>query len=283
MEIEALRKMLATDTNVSVRTTENLTEATITSVGDLVRIVEREHAGAFQYRGQRCENHQLLPTLTRPGSPVANGLAGHESLRDKERHILKEFRTRLVAYGREAPPDELRLAILAQHHGAPTRLLDWTLNPLAALFFAVEDADVWQDKQCECKTDGCAPVVWAVRGHRHRVSDCPFQTFDELEERPYFVLPDHDESRAAVQSSILSLWGNPCKPFIELQCLEDPWRIRVERQASRHLLWVLHCVGITRETLFPDLDGLGRYLMWKHRHIHETDYREAGRPRPRGG
>jgi len=254
---------------------ENLREETITSVSDLVRIIEREHIGAFQYRGQRCENHQLLPTLTRPGSPVASGLVDHESLRDKERHILKEFRTRLVAYGRETPPKEISLAILAQHHGVPTRLLDWTLNPLAALFFAVEDADLWQGQPCDCeKKDECTPVVWAVRGNRYRVSDCPFQTFDELEERPYFVLPDHDESRAAVQSSILSLWGNPLKPFTELQCLESPWRIRVERQTSRHLLWALYCVGITRETLFPDLDGLGRYLMWKHRRIHQKDYKD---------
>lgn len=281
-ELDALRKFLAKGADISVGQAGTFTAATIASVGDLVRIVEREHAGAFQYRGQRCGTRKLLPTLTRPESPVASGLAPNESLRDKEQHILKEFRTRFVAYGREAPPDELRLAILAQHHGVPTRLVDWTLNPLAALFFAVEDSDRWQER-CDCKENNCAPVIWAVTGTRHRLSYFPVHNFDDLENRPYFVVPDHDESRAAVQSSIVCLWGNPREAFTDLQCLEQPWKITIDRQRSAHLLWLLHCLGITRETLFPDPDGLGMYLSWKHRRIHETDYRKAGRPEPRDG
>jgi len=161
--------------------------------------------------------------------------------------------------------------------------IDWTLNPLAALFFAVEDSDIWQDRPCECMNKGCAPVVWAVRGHRHRVSDFPFQSFDELENRPYFVIPDHDGTRAAVQASIVSLWGNPLEPFTRLNCLEEPWSIHIQRDKSRHLLWVLHCLGINRETLFPDPDGLGSYISWKHRRIHEEDYRAFGRPRSGDG
>lgn len=283
MELEELRRMLAKDAEISVPSGKRPTEATIASVGDLVRIVEREHTGSFQYRGQKCSYQKLLPTLTRPGSPVAVGLAENESLRDKEQHILREFRTRLVAYGREAPPDEIRLAILAQHHSVPTRLLDWTMNPLAALYFAVEDSDIWQDKQCECKKEDCTPVIWAVKGDRHRMSDFPSQSFDGLENQPYFIIPDHDESRAAVQASIISLWGDPKQAFEELPCLKEPWIIRIRRDKSRHVLWVLHSLGITAETLFPDLDGLGRYLTWKHRRIHERDYCHCGRPQARDG
>jgi len=281
MKIEKLRKLLAKGSEVLTHSDEKPVEATIVSVGDLVRIVEREHSGSFQYRGQKCSSQKLLPTLTRPGSPVVAGLAKYESLRDKEQHILKEFRTRLVAYGREAPADEIQLAILARHHGVPTRLLDWTLNPLAALYFAVEDSDIWQDKQCGCGKEDCTPVVWAVKGHRHRMSDFPSQSFDGLENRPYFIIPDHDESRAAVQASIISLWGNPGQAFEDFSCLEGPWKIRIHRDKSRHLLWILHCLGITAETLFPDLDGLGRYLTWKHRRIHEGDYCQCGRPQAR--
>jgi hypothetical protein len=280
-EFDILRRLLADGADVGPDIPLAPIDTTIQSVGDLVRIVEREHTGSFQYRGQSCGSRELLPTLTRPGSPGDSGLDRRESVRDKERHILKEFRTRWVAYGHEDPADDLRLSFLAQHHGVPTRLLDWSMNPLAALFFAVEESDLWQGRDCRCGLHACTPIIWAVAGHRYRVSDFPHRSFDELENRSYFVIPDHDENRAAVQSSIVSIWADPTVPFDDLPCLGRLWKIKIARDKAPYLLWVLNCLGVTRETLFPDPDGLGKYLSWKHRRIHEEEYRTDGRPKPR--
>lgn len=284
MDLSALRKLLANHADIGDPPSPCETvEVTLRSVGDLVRIVEREHLGSFQYRGQACCSWKLLPSLTRRISPGTTGLDvdGNESVRYKECHILKEFRSRIAAYRGSAPSEELTLAIVAQHHETPTRLLDWTMNPLASLFFAVEDSDNWLETCSHCNNKDCSPVVWAAKGNRHRVSDFPVVRFDELENRPYFVIPDHDETRAAVQSSIFALWGDPTVPFTKLSCEGQLWRISIPRPCSRHVLWTLHCLGITRETLFPDVDGLGKYLAWKHRHIHQSEFQKSGRPEPR--
>jgi FRG domain len=65
--------------------------------------------------------------------------SGEEKRRNLERSIVSEFRT--LAVSLVDPNDFITVYLMAQHYGLPTRLLDWTTNPLAALFFAVSGLD----------------------------------------------------------------------------------------------------------------------------------------------
>jgi hypothetical protein len=251
---------------------ERWREIRIASTGDLVRIVECGHHGSFQYRGQSQAGWPLLPALTRPGGPVDVGLGPTETWEMKERHSLDDFRTHAPRYEHQRDllrVGDLELAIWAQHHGAPTRLLDWTLNPLAALYFAVEDE---RDDQCDA-------AVWAIAKHRDILAVTPDEGLPRLECGVRFLLPPRFFHRSVTQASILAVWGDPHRPFDEVENSPDRlWKIVIPGEVRKYIRWSLYCLGISRETLFPDLDGLGRYLRWKHSRTHEKEFERDGRP-----
>lgn len=85
---------------------------------------------SFVFRGQSDCGNPLETALSR--------LAGPESAATLEGHMLRAFRR----YAHRHAPDQdtpWNWLALAQHHGLPTRLLDWTYSPYVALHFATED------------------------------------------------------------------------------------------------------------------------------------------------
>jgi hypothetical protein len=244
-------------------------------IGELsaLQSLRRERHVPLWFRGQSGDSQPLVPRFLRGGTDQIDFPTGSE-VDEEERQLLHEFRSHGVSL-LPRTSDLIDVYLLAQHHGLPTRLLDWSENPLAALFFAVNrgsDQDgelvvLAVDHRLRPDSDDHERVLRLPVSQRHPlVQETVHFLFDGGDlPTPQTVLPfrpDLHAGRMFQQHACFTLHMPGSGPIREFA--ENSTRLRIPALAKPQLVEELALVGVNWASLFPDLDHLARHMRGKY-------------------
>ena len=273
--------------------------------------------GRIYFRGQS--------KLVTQGYPLKSSIGRYKKLeaatlfeRDQiERDVLGVFTNHLLTYVHHLPRNEWEALAIAQHHGLPTRFMDWTTNPLVALYFAARETKLddddkplnsavyvltsepmrfselgrptegaiqpvpdtattpasppsgYEDFGVENETSA-GPVTITLETNKV-VLDGPATEMDHqpAAESPVispFIIsenviydPPHVSPRIRAQDGVLLACHQPMAELEEKDFLE----IVIKHEAHDEIRRRLDQYGVFDKQLFPDLDGIAKWLKYR--------------------
>lgn len=254
----------------------------INSVIHFLELIEKHCGGVtWVYRGQVRSAWALRPKAGRrehyleqyDENAVRNGPSDDLSRFEK-------WREAAIALDRTLPEHYLECLAYAQHYGLATRLLDWTENPLVALFFAVEaeashKAILSDETEAGCEAAlGHEGAVFAYRNGAVEIG-LSERTRSALEGINYVGLyrPRPIDRRIQAQSGVFTYHPIPKEPIKGSEinrpkgnpACEDNLHLvlfTANADVKHEIKRQLANIGFSRKTLFPDLEGLSEFINW---------------------
>lgn len=225
------------------------------------------------YRGMPNTNYRIVPSLQRYCKQKAKQL---------EPVILSNFTKYAALEDPSIEKSVWRQMILGQHHGLPTRLLDWSFSPLTSLHFALSDYNLEEMDQHDC-------IVWRIDVKElHALLPDKYKKIMEKEKSTVFSLKMLQEACTGPEEYDEDMMGNAMlivePPSIEqriinqysffsivpfgMEDLEQFLNERTEETVrfiiKKELRWqvrdLLDQLNISERIVYPGLDGLSRWL-----------------------
>jgi hypothetical protein len=247
-------------------TSSNQEDISITTFPEYISLIESKWRSILEvnskdillFRGQNLDV-PLLPKLARTHNRYKSIWIPNlqiKSLQEKKQWMLNEFIKRAQIFIEIKPNNLWEWLSITQHHGMETRLLDWTGNPLVALYFA-----------CKNRMYDSKSIVWIARvnpAHIVTPSDSidPFNLTNTIFFRPNFI-----SQRIIMQDGWFSVhkfvkekdYFFPLeknliyKKYLTKIYVND-WNGRAD------FIFHLNNCGINQANLFPGLDGISAHI-----------------------
>jgi len=224
------------------------------------------------FRGQSDSTWQLVDSLSR----LVTLDASSDQTVDVERTAFDKFFSQAHLFLDPSTLPEPRSLLawwaIMQHYGCPTRLLDWTVSPYVATYFAVVenwdyDGAVWSFDPCAVMDASVSPAFDEIR---KTITSKDTRNLFWGEQKSEYVFPFNSRKhhiRSATQQGGFTLCGTIPRDhgFLIDQSLGNPGhgysdKIVIKREHKPGFLRNLMRMNITANALFPGLDGLGKSI-----------------------
>ena len=255
-----------------------------------------EEPNSLWFRGQSSASHRLIPGALRnihqshdhlgqeiDDTAVRVSSGGVFSGPNSEK-MLQDFKQLGRPFLEQQPTNEFEWMFIAQHHGLPTRLLDWSTNALVALYFAAQGAQVREgDGKAECarfeddnfSEEGFA--VFAIEPAKiNEQTILQSKTIDiashaeswdkyidpftkDITTLPVCITAPHMTTRIRAQSGTFTLHGAQIAPLDYYNALQDLIsKIFIPYTSTTAILASLGKLGINESFIYPSLDSIAK-------------------------
>ena len=230
-------KRHVTSKKVSQKSSAPWERRRVASWSEFQQHIERYLDGNYLFRGVASVRFPLVTSVGRQRE-------GYGYSKQVEEALFDQFKREALPFLPTRPTNDWEWLALAQHHGVPTRLLDWSESPAVSLFFAVwgnneDDAGLYIIRRPD--------QVKAVDLELH-----PFKTKEVVFFYPGYVTP-----RLVSQRGLFTVHPDPEAPYTS----KDMQQIVIGSECKADFRRKLDSGGTHHAAILADLDGLSRRLV----------------------
>ncbi len=199
------------------------------------------------FRGQN-KDFRLIPKL---------GRESNHRFEIIEKNLIEEIKRRGDRLIKAGTLNDWELIVYAQHYGLATRLLDWTTNPLIALWFA-----------CQSSNSNDNAYIYTLKYSEFNLVDIKKDKNPFKIHKTKIFKPNLNNDRIIAQNGWFTIHSikNQSNKIIpldeEVEFQDQIWQIEIPALSKFEILGKLNILGINHETIYPGIEGTCRYINW---------------------
>lgn len=235
---------------------------TLNSVADLLKHLKKDvtdYDGKVWFRGQAVSTWKLQPFFLRKEKNIS------------EFTLITRFKQNASLLIQRSPSNYFDWLFQMQHHGVPTRLLDWTESALIALYFAVENHDdedgaLWILLPTELNKN--AKIYSEESFYIPSFEDLILKNYDPevfnqdkiSQLYPIAAIAARNNPRMQAQLGVFTISHRDKTPIEEIGNKQHIWKYTIPKNKKSELKKELEILGITKFQLFPELSSIGEII-----------------------